>query len=161
MAADPSHAPGDIAIPTVSRSRTVRATPDDIWAVLADFEHIADWAPSVGHSEAMTTAPVGVGSARRVQVGRLTLVETVTEWEPERSVAYTLDGLPPFVNTATNRWVLEPAGPERTTITLTADITPGPKPPMKLAAAILGRVLGRGNDQLLDGVDAAATGETP
>lgn len=145
------------AIATVVRSRTVVASPDDVWSVLARFDRIAEWAPSVGHSEAMTEPPVGVGSARRVQVGRLTLVETIVEWASEQAVAYTLEGLPPFVAEATNRWTLEPAGPERTTVTLTAEITPGPKPPMRLAVAVLGRVIARGNDQLLDGMAAAVT----
>jgi carbon monoxide dehydrogenase subunit G len=136
----------------VSRTRTVHATPEQAWSVLADFDRIVEWAPSVDHSEAMTEPPFGVGAARRVQVGRLTLVETVTDWEEPSTLAYTLEGLPPFAARATNRWTLEPAGPDRTTVTVTADVTPGPRPPMRVAAAIGSRVLARGNDRLLAGL---------
>jgi hypothetical protein len=106
----------------------------------------------VDHSEAMTAPPFAVGAARRVQAGRLTLVETVTEWEEPTTLAYTLEGLPPMIGGARNRWDLEPAGPDRTTVTLTVDVTAGPRPPMRLAAAIAARVLGRANGGLLDGL---------
>jgi hypothetical protein len=108
----------------------------------------------------MTDPPFAVGSARRAQVGRLTLVETVTEFVEGSALAYTLEGLPPFVAAATNRWTLEPAGPGRTTVTLTADLRPGPKPPMRLATAVAARVVGRGNGKLLDALQAAITSTT-
>lgn len=109
------------------------------------------------HSEAMTAPPFGLGAARRLQVGRLTLVETVTRCDVGSTLAYTLEGLPRFVDRAVNRWVLEPAGRERTTITLTVDITPGPAPPMRIAAAVALRVMRRSNARLLDGLTAKLT----
>jgi hypothetical protein len=133
--------------------------------VLARFDRIVDWAPDVGHSEAMTSPASGPGAARRVQAGGLTLVETVIEWDEGRALAYTLAGLPPFARRAVNRWVLEPAGPERTTVTLTVDVAPGPRPPMRVAAAIGTLVMRRANRRMLDGLAIAATApdhqETP
>jgi carbon monoxide dehydrogenase subunit G len=143
------------SIPAHSRTRTVSAPPEQVWALLARFDRIVEWAPAVVHSEALTTPSSGVGAARRAQVGRLTLVETVTDWDEGSTLAYTMEGLPPFVNRAVNRWDLEPAGPERTTITLTVDVTPGPRPPMRLAAALAARVIDGGNAKLLDGLATA------
>ena len=134
---------------------TVPAAPDAVWTVLADFGHLAEWARDVDHSCLTTEQAEGIGAARRVQVGPLTLVETVTEWEGGRSLAYTLDGLPPFVRRAVNRWVLEPAGPDHTTITLTLDMTPGPRPPMWPATMIATAVVRRATDRMLGGLTEA------
>ncbi|MEL7208474.1 MAG: SRPBCC family protein [Actinomycetota bacterium] len=131
-------------------SCTVLTPPAEVWAVLADFGRIAAWAPSVDHSEALTPGPLSAGSARRVQVGHLTLAETVVVCEPPSTLAYTLDGLPPFVARAENRWTLEPAGDRRTTVTLEAELTAGPRPPMRLATAVLRLAMGRSNRQLVD-----------
>jgi hypothetical protein len=144
-------------IPAPSHTRTIHAPTEHVWSLLARFDRIVDWAPNVGHSEAMTDPPFGVGAARRVQVRRLTLVETVLEWDEGSTLAYTIDGLPPVVERVVNRWDLEPAGPDHTTVTTTIDVTPGPRPPMRVAAALVTRVLGRANTQMLSGLDRAAT----
>jgi len=144
-------------IPATSCTRTIHAPPTPVWSLLARFDRIVDWAPDVAHSEAMTDPPFGVGAARRVQVRRMTLVETALEWDEGSALAYTIDGLPPVVDRVVNRWDLEAVGPDRTTVTTTVDVTPGPRPPMRLAAAILTRVMGRANAKMLAGLDRAAT----
>lgn len=144
-------------IPVASCTRTIHAPTEHVWSVLARFDRIVDWADDVVHSEAMTDPPFGVGAARRVQVRRLTLVETVLVWDEGSALAYTIQGLPPVVDRIVNRWDLEPAGPDHTTVTTTIDITPGPRPPMRVAAAIVTRVMGRANAKMLAGLDRAAT----
>ena len=145
------------AIPAARCTRTIHAPTEHVWSLLARFDRIVDWADDVAHSEAMTEPPFGVGAARRVQVRRLTLVETVLQWDEGSALAYTIDGFPPFVERVVNRWDLEPAGPDHTTVTTTIDITPGPRPPMRVAAAIVTRVMGRANAKMLAGLDRAAT----
>ena len=62
---------------SVERSTTIDASPDDVWAILADFGEIGLWAPNFDHSCLLSEQTSGVGTVRRVQVGRTTLVETV------------------------------------------------------------------------------------
>jgi carbon monoxide dehydrogenase subunit G len=129
----------------------VDATPAEVWEVLARFDRLSSWAPDVDHSSYLTGQTEGVGTARRVQVGRMVLVERVTEWEPGDALAYDLEGLPPVVGGATNRWVLRHDG-SGTDVTLSATVDPGVKPVGRLAARIVERRLARANDGLLAGL---------
>ncbi len=71
----------------IERSITVGASPEAVWAVLAAFDRISTWADDVEHSSYLTEQTEGVGSTRRVQVGRTVLVERVTEWDPPNALA--------------------------------------------------------------------------
>ena len=129
----------------------VPAAPEEVWDVLARFDRISTWASEVDHSSYLTEQTEGAGAARRVQVGRMVLVERITEWDPPRALAYDLEGLPPVVGGATNRWHLRPDG-TGTTITLTATVDPGVKPVGRVAARLVERRLVRANEGLLDGL---------
>ena len=146
----------------ITETTEVAADVADVWAVLADFDSIARWASNVDHSSSTTAQVAGVGAARRVQVGRNALLETVVTWEPERVLAYELSGLPPIVRSVVNEWRLEPAADGATTVSLTSRIEAGPRPPQKAAARAFGRVLAKTSRQLLDGLktEAEARAET-
>ena len=135
-----------------SRSRTIHAPTDVVWSALARFDRIVDWAPDVDHSEATTKPATGEGAGRRVQVKRLVLIEVVTEWVEESTMAYTIEGMPFPADRVVNRWELERAGPEHTTVTVTIDITPEPTPWSRLLAPIAALSLGRANAQMLGGL---------
>jgi len=135
----------------VERSITVTATAEAVWAVLAAFDHLSSWADDVEHSSYLTAQTEGAGSARRVQVGRTVLVERVTEWDPPRALVYALEGLPPVVGGATNRWTLRPSG-DRTLVMLTSTVDPGSKPPGRLVAPLLARRLAKASDGMLAGL---------
>ena len=109
----------------------IACAPEAVWAVLADFGGISRWAPNVDHSCLTTEQPEGVGTVRRVQVGRNALLERVVEWEPGRRLAYEIEGLPAVVRSVTNTWELEGSG-GATTVTLTSQIDTGPRPPHQL-----------------------------
>ena len=140
----------------MSATRLIEAPPAAVWRVLAELDRIAEWAPDVDHSSWMTTQQEGVGATRRVQVGSMTLLETVTVWEPERTLAYTLDGLPPVVAEVVNRWDLEADG-DATRVTLTSQVTAGPRPPMRVAARAVARRMEKANQAMIDGLAAAVT----
>lgn len=127
------------------------ASPEQVWDVLARFDRLSTWAPEVDHSSALTERTEGVGAARRVQVGRMVLVERITEWDPPHSLAYALEGLPPVVGGATNHWRLRPDG-TGTDVTLSPTVDPGVKPIGRLAARLVERRLARTNDGLLAGL---------
>ena len=139
-------------MPDITETIEIVAPVAAVWAVLADFESVARWAPNVDHSSLTTPQPAGVGAGRRVQVGRNALLEVVITWEPEQTLAYELTGLPPIVRSVVNEWRLEPTGANATTVSLTSRIEAGPRPPQKLAARAFGRVLARSSRTLLDGL---------
>jgi uncharacterized protein YndB with AHSA1/START domain len=144
---------------TVERSRTIPAGRGRVWDVLADFDRLADWAPNADHTCWLDDArPDGemVGRARRVQAGRVVLVETVTVWEPPARLAYDLGGLPPVVKAAVNEWRLciDPSDGNRTVVTLATHVDCGPRPPQRLLARIVGRRLAGASDVMLDGLTA-------
>jgi uncharacterized protein YndB with AHSA1/START domain len=144
---------------TVERSRTIPAHLTRVWDVLADFDRLADWAPNADHTcwldEPREDGEM-VGRARRVQAGRVVLIETVTIWEPPARLAYDLGGLPPVVRSAVNEWRLraDPSGENRTVVTLATHVDCGPRPPQRLLARIVGRRLARASDAMLDGLAA-------
>ena len=135
----------------VNRSIEVPASPDAVWAVLADFGSISRWAPVVDHSCLLSDRTSGVGTVRRVQTGRVTLVERVEVWEPGSRRAYVIEGLPPVLKSVTNKWTLEPA-PSGCRVTLTSGIDAGNRPPQKLIAKAAGRRLGQASEEMLAGL---------
>ncbi len=136
----------------IVESQTVGSPASVVWATLADFDAISQWAPNVDHSCSITHLASGVGATRRIQTGRTTVRETVTGWEPERMLSYEIVGLPPVIRSVTNTWRLEDRG-ERTEVTLTSQVDAGPRPPQQLIARIAGRALGKASRQMLDGLD--------
>ncbi len=137
----------------VHRSRHLPHDAEAVWAVLAGFDRIGEWAPKVTHSVLTTEQSEGVGTARRVQVGRQALIETVTIWEPGRTLAYSIEGLPPIVEGVANRWDLNVDG-VGTFVTLTSIIDPGSSPKGKAASRVLRLPLGKASDGMLDGLAA-------
>lgn len=135
----------------VSETIEIARPRDEVWAVLADFGAIVRWAPNVDHSCLTTEVGDAVGAVRRVQVGRNAILERVVEWAPGESLAYELRGLPPVVQSATNRWTLEGSG-ARTTATLTSTIDAGSRPPQKAIARVVGRTLAKASRQMLAGL---------
>ncbi|MEQ8840201.1 MAG: SRPBCC family protein [Acidimicrobiales bacterium] len=138
---------------SVVRSRVIAASSDEVWAALSDFASISAWAPNVDHSCLLTEQTEGVGTTRRIQTGRITLVETVETYEPGRTLAYRLTGLPPVIRSVTNTWQLAPSG-DQTSATLTSQIDAGPRLPQKAIARAVGRRLGAASEQMLDGLAA-------
>ena len=135
---------------------TVAASPAAVWALLAAFDRLAGWAQEIDHSCQLTERREGVGTERRVQVKSNVLLERVTVWQPEETLAYEVVGLPNVVGRVVNEWTLRADG-DHTQLALTAQIEPGPKPPMKLVARFLARQMGSVNQRLLRDLDAAAT----
>lgn len=133
------------------KSRKIAATPAKVWAVLADFPAIVTWAPNVDHSTAATDARGGIGAVRRVQVGRVTLMETVVDWQPRELLSYTVEGLPPVAGSIVTTWRLaEDNGATKTTVTTT--VFPRPNPVGRFVARALSRQLGRAAKQMLSGL---------
>jgi carbon monoxide dehydrogenase subunit G len=139
----------------ISRRRTLRTDPQRVWDVLADFGAIGDWLSLVDHSCVLSTNPNGpVGTARRIQMGRITLVETITEFDAPTAMAYDIAGVPRWVRRLNNRWTLQPDGPGATTVTVTTTVDLGPGRVRTVAARLMGLVTAKLSDSMLAGVAA-------
>jgi carbon monoxide dehydrogenase subunit G len=131
----------------IRRTRVVAAEPQAIWDVLADFGRISEWADSVDHSCLLSpeVRDVGIATIRRVQVGRNTLVERITEFSPPSTLAYDVEGFPRWL-TVNNRWTLTPSA-GATSVTLVSTIAvAGP------LGRIVERVAARVSATMLDGL---------
>lgn len=139
---------------TVHRNRTIAAAPHDIWDVLADFGSLSSWADNVDHSCILNHGPDGepMGTTRRVQVRRDTLVERITRFDPPLALGYDIEGLPTRPHRVTNRWELRPTGPQSTVVTVTTTVEIGSRTVQKLAGRVLCRVLAREAAVMLTGL---------
>ncbi len=153
---------------TTERSRTIPARQSRVWDVLADFDRLAVWADNADHTcwlDEPTDDGRMIGRARRVQAGRVVLVERITVWEPPTRLAYDIGGLPPVVKSAVNEWrlVAGPAGGDRTTVTLATHVDCGSRPLQRLVARLVGNRLAKASDVMLDGLAAhlGSSGEAP
>lgn len=135
----------------IAETTSIARSADHVWAALADFGGIGRWAPNVDHSCLTTEGSEGVGTTRRVQVGRIALLERVVEWEPGERLAYSIEGLPPVVRSVTTTWRVEGAG-SATAVTVTSAVDTGPRPPQQLIARVVGRGLAKASRQMLAGL---------
>jgi uncharacterized protein YndB with AHSA1/START domain len=143
----------DGLVAEIRRSRTIAAEAQAIWDVLADFGAISSWADIVDHSCLLSPAAegVGVGAARRVQFGRDTLVERITEFDPPHSLAYDVEGFPRQLRRLINRWTLSPTT-GGTVVILTTTIEIGQNRLQRLAESALARFSARQLDVMLTGL---------
>lgn len=138
----------------IHRIRTIAASVGEIWDVLADFGSLSSWADNVDHSCILFCGADGapVGTSRRVQVKRDTLVERITEFDPPHALAYDIEGLPRHLRRVSNRWTLKATAGGSTVVTLTSTVEIGPRPTQKLAERVLCRFLARQSDVMLAGL---------
>jgi uncharacterized protein YndB with AHSA1/START domain len=143
----------DVDVAVISRSRSIPAPPQAIWDVLADFGSLSSWADDVDHSCILNHAPDGqpVGTTRRVQMGRNTLVERITEFESPVALAYDIEGLPRRLLVVANRWTLRPTG-GATEVTLTSRVEIGQNPAARAAEWVVCRGMARESDSMLTGL---------
>ena len=143
----------DDRVARISRSRTIAAPPEAVWDVLADFGALSSWAANVDHSCLLEHGADGaaVGTSRRVQVGRDTLVERITEMTVPTALAYDVQGLPRRLRRIANRWTLTPAG-DSTDVTLTSTVDIGVNPVAAVAERAMCRLLAKQSDVMLAGL---------
>ncbi|RAV17024.1 SRPBCC family protein [Mycolicibacterium sp. GF69] len=134
----------------VDRRRVIAATPTQIWDVLSDFSDLTSWL-KVDHASILTRGADGgmVGTTRRVQIGRHTLVERITECDPQYVLAYDIEGLPKVMGKVANRWTLEPTSGGETVVTITSAVRKGPGRSQQLVERLACRALARGSDTML------------
>ncbi|WP_199255425.1 SRPBCC family protein [Mycolicibacterium mengxianglii] len=137
-----------------SRTRRVGAPPQTVWEVLADFGSVSYWAQSVDHSCLLHPGPDGgpIGSARRIQIGRTTLIERIVEFDEPHTLSYDIEGLPAMLGRLRNRWELRPAANQFTAVTLTTSADIGTHLAQRLLERVACRIAAAGSDGLLAGL---------
>jgi carbon monoxide dehydrogenase subunit G len=135
----------------IRRTRAVAAEPQAIWDVLADFGAISAWADNVDHSCLLSpeAQAVGISTTRRVQVGRNTLVERITEFAPPSTLAYDVEGFPRWL-WVNNRWTLTPSA-NATAIALISTVK-AEGPLGRIVEGVVARVSAKMLDELLTGL---------
>ncbi|OBA59959.1 cyclase [Mycobacterium sp. 1100029.7] len=138
----------------IQRTRVIAARAQDVWDVLADFGAISSWADNVDHSCILSAGANGapLGTTRRVQVNRDTLVERIIAFDPPHALAYDIEGLPRLLRRVTNRWTLGAATGDASVVTLTSTVEIGTRPHQRLAERVLCRVVARQSDSMLAGL---------
>jgi uncharacterized protein YndB with AHSA1/START domain len=137
----------------IDRTRTIAAAPQDVWNVLADFGALSAWVDRADHSTILVHGADGdpVGTTRRVQMGRNTLLERILEFDPPHTLAYDIEGLPKRLGRITNRWALRPSG-QSTVVTLTSTVQIGSGRLQQLAERVVCRVMARESGGMLAGL---------
>jgi len=138
------------------RSLTVGADEHRVWSTLAAFGDIGSWAANVDHSSIIEQSDTGRPDARRIQIGRQTIVERVITWEPPARLGYRLEGLPARLGTITNEWTLTAVGQE-TEVTVTTTVDAGSRPPARLGEKAVSRKIASESETLLAGLAEACT----
>jgi len=148
-----------VSVATKSRTRTVTAAPQVVWDVLADFGSLSSWARNVDHSCLLEHGlsehgadGVGVGTSRRVQIGRNALVERVTDCMPPTTLGYDIEGLPRRLHRVSNCWTLTPTTQGFTAVTLTTTVEVGTNPVAQVAEQALCRLMTKQSDVMLAGL---------
>jgi ribosome-associated toxin RatA of RatAB toxin-antitoxin module len=138
----------------IRRTRTVAAEPQAIWDVLADFGEVSSWADFVDHSCLLEQGRDGnpVGSSRRVQLGRNTLVERITEFDAPRSLSYDVEGLPRVVRRLRSNWTVRPIASGMAEVTLTSTVDIGSNLVQRCAERLFARGSVKQLDLLLGGL---------
>lgn len=134
------------------------ASPDDVFAVLADHERWPEWFPSVRKVTVLGPAE-GVGARRRVSVPGSTIDEEFIVWEPGSRWAFTgTAARPRFTRSLVEDCRLEPLASGGTAISYTMYFDPPPalRPLLRAAA---GR-LRKNNDRAMANLARRAEGST-
>jgi len=123
------------------------ASPDAVFAVLADHERWTEWFPKVRRVEVLGPA-AGVGARRRVTIPGSTIDEEFIVWEP--GVRWSFTGIaakPKVTRSLVEDCQLEalPSGGTRITYTMHLDPPPLLRPLTKLSA----RQIRRNNTQAM------------
>jgi uncharacterized protein YndB with AHSA1/START domain len=113
---------------TFKVTRRIAAPSHAVWNVIGDFGREHRWTKNLLHCE-RDTETVRVGTSRictlpKPLMGRTSVREQLTEYEPGRSLAYKLDGPAGPFATASSRWRTAPAPTDTTDLTVEGMFTP-------------------------------------
>ncbi len=98
----------------------IEASTDRVWGYLSAIENIDLWVPAIKQAWCENSRKRGVGTVRFCELEKFTVREEFLEWDEGKSFKYVASGAP-MIESASNRWSLEPAG-DKTMVTSCAEI---------------------------------------
>ena len=112
---------------TLEKQVRIAAPVEEVWAVLADFGGVTQWAPTVNHAVITNGLAAGVDCTRECTVeGFGKVKEQIVEWNEGESYAYELGAVGPLKR-ARNTWAVRPDGKgTRVTFTVRFETRFGP-----------------------------------
>lgn len=112
---------------TLEMQVRIAAPVEEVWAVLADFGNVAQWAPTVNHAVITNGPAAGLDCTRECTVegfGKIT--ERIVEWNEGESYTYELGAVGPLKR-ARNTWAVRADGKgTRVTFTVRFELRFGP-----------------------------------
>ncbi len=143
----------------VTISRTIEASPSDVWAVLADYPNIASWNSGVKTSFATSDAKQGVGATRHCDLSPAgELEETIAEWEPEKKLVVNIDSATKIpIKRGVATFTLDAdSGSETTPFVLSYDYLAKGGPLSAIIGSLMARQLRKGFTGFVDDLETAA-----
>ena len=118
----------DSAPVRISAVRDLVAHPDEVFDALADHESWPRWFPALSNVERFGEPAGGLGSHRRVFIGRrITVEEEFNVWEPGRAWGFTITAVSvPGLRSMNERVTLDATGDGGTRVTYVMGIDPSP-----------------------------------
>lgn len=110
---------------------TAKATPEEVWAVMADNERWPEWFEGMKSCRTTSDASGGVGSTRFVHVDLFRVNERFVAWDPPHRWAFTiLDVNLPGVVSVVEHALIEPVGTGDTRVTyvMASEVAPYLRP---------------------------------
>lgn len=109
-------------------TRVLRARPERVWAVVGDFGNEHRWVSTLAHCRRSTT-DVRVGTVRscrleRPLMGRSSVDEELTDYQPGVMLAYRLLGAAGPFRSSEGRWWLRPGRDGTTAVEVAGRFTP-------------------------------------
>jgi carbon monoxide dehydrogenase subunit G len=131
---------------TFSGSATTAASPDAVFAILADHEHWPEWFPVITKTEVIGSARKGVGMRRVTTIPAGKIQERIIAWDPGERWAFTATGVSPgIVHALVEDCRMQPtASGTRVTYTIYVDPVAPLRPILKLMKGLLGKQLDKG-----------------
>jgi len=126
---------------------TVNATPDEVWAVIADNERWPEWFPAAKQCRTTSAEAQGVGSTRWIHFDLFKVNERFVAWDPPHRWAFTLlDANLPGIISVVEQALIEPAGDGKTVLTyvVAADVAPYIRPLVPVLRWRLGTLFKKG-----------------
>lgn len=77
---------------TLHNEITIRATPEQVWTLLANLELLDQYDPTVRKSTLLSAEKTGIGASRKVEMldGKNWFVEKVTVFRPNEALTFQL-----------------------------------------------------------------------
>jgi len=102
----------------IEKQVTINAPLNKVWQVLADFNDVYTWAPTVTHSNGLDEKNNQVGAGRHCKIeGFGSIDEVITQWQEKEGFTYTISDLGPLTK-GLSRWILTESTANKTIITV-------------------------------------------